>query len=308
MASETSRSVRVTDNQYVRSVVGGFKKIVDDRMTLGYFLFLVFVLFLGVFGPLLTPYQYNQAITGPGGQILTLAPPSLAHPLGTTFRGYDVLSRVLYGARPTVIVGLLGGSMVIGIGLAVGITAGYVGGRTETVLMRITDFVYGVPIIPFAIVGLAFFGVGFISSIIVIGLLLWRSSARVIRAQVLQTKELPYIKAVQASGASTPRIIFTHILPNVAPMATFFFAWGVGYSILIQASLAFLGVTNPFVPGWGIMLRNAYNSGYLSVAWWWSIPPGLLISFTVLSTFMFGRGFESEGERSGEDEGARIAG
>lgn len=286
------------ENRYIRGISGGFSRITQDKTTMAYFLFLIFIIFLAIFGPVLAPYKYNRGVMTEQGTLATLSPPSVAHPLGTTFRGYDVLSRIMVGARPTAIVGLLGGGLIVSIGVTIGVTAGYYGGRVETVLMRFTDFIYGVPLIPFAIVVLTFFGVGFMTSVITIGLILWRASARVIRSQVLQIKEKPYIKAVQATGASTPRIIFTHILPNVAPMAVFFFAWGIGYSILIQASLAFLGVSNPFVPSWGVMLRNAFNSGYLAQAWWWSIPPGLLIAFTVLSTFMFGRSFEDLDEEA----------
>lgn len=286
------------ENRFVRTLLGGLRQIAGDRMVLVYFLFLMFVVFLGLFGEMIAPYKYNAGVVTEQGKLATLRPPSLAHPLGTTFRGYDVLSRILVGARPTAIVGLLGGGLIVSIGVTIGVTAGYYGGRVETVLMRFTDFVYGVPLIPFAIVVLTFFGVGFLTSVVTIGLILWRASARVIRSQVLQIKEKPYIKAVQATGASTPRIILTHILPNVAPMAVFFFAWGIGYSILIQASLAFLGVSNPFVPSWGVMLRNAYNSGYLAQAWWWSISPGILIAFTVLSTFMLGRSFEDMDEEA----------
>lgn len=293
--SEVSSRLGGSGNQYLRGLRSGLSTITQDKATMAYFSYLAFVLFLGAFGPMLAPHDPGRSIAGAEG-LLTLAPPSPAHPLGTTWRGYDVLSRVMVGARPTVLVGLIGGSMVVSIGLLVGVTAGYVGGRTENLLMRFTDFVYGVPVIPFAIVVLTFFGVGFVSSIIAIGLILWRASARVIRSQVLQIREQPYIRAVEATGAGRLRIILTHILPNVAPMAVFFFAWGIGYSILIQASLAFLGVVNPFVPGWGVMLRNAYNSGYISQAWWWSIPPGLLIALTVLSTFMFGRSFQTSEE------------
>ena len=86
--------------------------------------------------------------------------------------------------------------------------------------------------------------------------------------------------------------MFKHILPNVAPMAILFFALGIGYSILMQASLSFLGVANPFVPTWGVMLRNAYKAGLIGETWWWTFPPGILISLTVLTAFMIGRGYE----------------
>ncbi len=295
----------LSDSYIVRNFVGALRIMLRDRTTAFYFSILVGITVLGVFGPMVAPYGIEETQYGANGQILQAAGPSIAHPLGTTFAGYDVLSRLLVGARPTVITGLLGGLMILSIGTAVGVTAGYVGGRTETVLMRFTDFVYGVPLIPFGIVLITFLGVGFLSSIVVIGLILWRGGARVIRAQTLQVKQYPFVKVAKATGASTPRIIVKHILPNVAPMAIFFLSLGVGYAIVLQASLTFLGVADPFTPSWGVMIRNAFRSGYMSEAWWWSIPPGILIGLTVLSTFMFGRGYEdliSEDAESVETE------
>ena len=304
-ASRLSRD-NLTDNYVVRNVVGALSLMIEDRTTAVYFSFLIGVLVLGIIGPYIAPYEYGESLYV-DGELLRSAPPSLAHPLGTTDVGQDVLSRVLYGARPTVITGLLGGSMIIGIGMTIGVTAGYFGGWVDTVLMRFTDIIYGVPLIPFAIVLIALFGVGFIESIVVIGLLLWRGNARVLRSQVLQIKERPFVMAARSTGASDLRIILKHILPNVASMAVLFFALGVGYTIILQASLAFIGVSNPFIPSWGVMVRNAYNSGLMSTAWWWSVPPGLLIALTVLSTFMFGRGYENiAGE--GDDEAFAQAG
>lgn len=289
---------------FVRNLWGGLRGMIRDRMTAFYFGVLVTVLLMGVFGPMIAPYGIEQIHYDQSGQMLRAEGPSLAHPLGTTFNGYDVLSRLLVGARPTVLTGIIGGSMILSIGTAIGVTAGYVGGRTETALMRFTDFVYGVPLIPFGIVLITFLGVGFIPSIMVIGLILWRGAARVIRAQTLTVKQYPFVQVAKASGASTPHIIFKHILPNVAPMAVFFLSLGVGYAIMLQASLTFLGVADPFIPSWGVMIRNAFNSGYMATAWWWSAPPGLLIAITVLSTFMFGRGIEQD---DGESQNNAIA-
>ena len=300
---------RLREGYVVRNVFGGLSIMLRDRTTAFYFSILVLIFFMGVFGPMIAPYDIEQTHYDDDGGILRAAGPSVAHPLGTTFSGYDVLSRILVGARPTVITGVLGGGMIVSIGTAIGITAGYVGGRTETVLMRFTDFVYGVPLIPFGIVLITFLGVGFISSILVIGLILWRSAARVIRAQTLQIKQYPFVQVAKASGASTPRIILKHVFPNVAPMSIFFLSLGVGYAIMLQASLTFLGVANPFVPSWGVMIRNAFRSGYMSTAWWWSLVPGLLIGITVLSTFMFGRGYEdliSEDSESMEVEAVTV--
>jgi peptide/nickel transport system permease protein len=293
-------SLNAQENYIIRNFYGGVQLVLQDRLTSICFGFLAFVLVLGLVGPSITPYQYDETIYTDNGELVRNQPPSLAHPFGTNLAGQDVLSRMIYGARPTVITGLVGGAMIVSIGLLVGVTAGYVGGLAESVLMRVTDIAYGVPLIPFAIVMLAILGISFYTSIAIIGLLLWRASARVLRSQVLQIKNRPFIRAAKATGASTPRIVAKHILPNIASMAILFFALGTGYSILIQANLSFIGVSNPFIPSWGVMIRNAYSSGVMADVWWWSLPPGLMIAFTVLSSIMLGRRYEVVAQGSEE--------
>lgn len=271
------------------------RNLLRERITKFAFVCLLFILLLGLVGPEIAPYDYAEQQRTADGQLDRYAEPSLEHPLGTNDRGEDVLSRLLVGARATLITGLLAGSLMLALGLFVGVTAGYVGGRTESLLMRFVDFIYGIPFIPFAIVLITFFGAGFYTTIAIIGLVLWRFIARVIRSQVLQIKQRPYIMAAKASGASTPWIIRKHILPNIANMAALFFAMGVGLAILEQAGLSFIGVTDPFNPTWGIMLRNAHQSGRVVDAWWWSFPPGIMISLTVLSLYLLGRGYEATG-------------
>jgi peptide/nickel transport system permease protein len=304
--TERSTGEAIRQNYVVRNFVGGVRLLLTDRLTRVAFYVIVFILLLGLFGQFITPYEYDAQQFNEDGSLERLAPPSADHWLGTTQRGEDVFSRVVYGAQPTVVTGLIGGLMIIGIGLTIGVTAGYKGGLTETILMRFTDFVYGVPLIPFAIVLIAFLGVGFWASILVIGVILWRGNARVLRSQVLQIKERPYIKAAKAVGASDLRIVLKHVLPNVASMAVLFFSLGIGFAIIFQAGLAFIGVSNPFIPSWGIMTRNAYSSGLMAQAPWWALPPGLLISITVLSTFLLGRGYERVSEGGADEDTAGV--
>jgi len=262
------------------------------------------MILLAIVGPTVAPYEHDAYQYAEDGGLDRLSPPSSQYLLGTTESGQDVLSRLLYGARPTLITGFLGGAIIISIGTFVGITAGYIGGTVDSILMRFTDFVYGVPLIPTAIVLVAFFGIGFWSSILIIGLLLWRGNARVFRSETLKIKQRPYVRSAEALGASQLYIIIRHIIPNLGGMIVLFFALGVGISILISASLAFLGVMSPFIPSWGIMLRNAYSSGYMGRAWWWSLPPGIMISLTVLATFLLGRGYERT--KSMEESGIEL--
>ncbi|WP_158059554.1 ABC transporter permease [Halorussus halophilus] len=268
------------------------RNLLSERITKFAFAILVGILILGIIGPMIAPYPYNEQQTTADGELMRYESPSFEHPLGTNDRGEDVLSRLLIGARTTLITGLLAGGLMMTVGLAVGMTAGYVGGKTESFLMRLVDFMYGIPFIPFAIVLITFFGAGFYTTIAILGLVLWRFIARVIRSQVLQIKQRPYIMAAQASGASTTWIMRKHILPNIANMAALFFAMGVGLAILEQAGLSFIGVTDPFTPTWGIMIRNANQAGRVADAWWWSFPPGIMIALTVLSLYLLGRGYE----------------
>jgi peptide/nickel transport system permease protein len=270
-------------------------------MSMVYLSFLLLVVFVGIFGPHIAPYEFDAYLEAEDGSILKTESPSLAHPLGTTSNGHDVLSRLMYGARPTLLTGFLSGFLIITIGAIIGISAGYFGGQTDNVLMRLTDFAYSIPLIPFAIVLIALFslGSGSLTTVVVIGIILWRSSARVLRSQVLQIKEREHILAAKASGASDFHVIRKHIFPNVAPMMVLLLSLSIGFAIIVQASLAFIGVIDPFTPSWGVMIRNAFQSGLMGIAWWWSIPPGLMISGTVFSTFMLGRKFVRE-ERTQE--------
>lgn len=288
----------------LRNLVNGARHLTQDRLTVASTIYLLLLIGLAVAGPAITPYEYDKTLYSEEEGILRGASPSLEHPLGTNDVGQDVFSRIVYGARPTVITGAIGGLLIMGIGTTIGLVSGYVGGRVDDVLMRFTDIVYGVPVIPFTLVLFALFELGFIGTVVMIGLLLWRGAARVIRSQTLQIRERPYILSAKASGASTPRIILKHILPNIAPMAILYMALGVGWAILLQAGLAFIGVTDPFVPSWGIMVRNAYKSGQMAELWWWSLPPGVLISFTVLATFIIGRSLEEDSATEVVGEGA----
>lgn len=279
---------------FVRQAVRGLRSLLGKKTTMLPVLFLGFLFLMGLIGPVVAPYDHGERLYNEQGELLRAEGPSVAHPLGTTDSGQDVLSRVMVGARPTVITGLLGGTMIISIGMTIGVTAGYVGGKTDGVLMRLTDVAYSLPLIPFALVMIAFLGIGFFTTIIIIGMVLWRGNARVLRSQVLQVKERPYIQVIKASGAGRRRIIIKYILPNIASMGILFFSLGMGYAIIVQASLAFIGATDPFVPSWGIMIRNAYESGALESQLGWSLVPGMLLGLTVTSSFMLGREFETE--------------
>lgn len=287
-----SISKRIKDNPMLEGLAEFAGEIRGNRIIELSLLFLILVSFLAVFGNAVMPYEYDQRFYSEDGDLLRTSSPSADHLLGTNEGGQDVLSRVIYGAQPTILTGFLGGIIIVSIGLTVGVTAGYYGGWVDELLMRAVDVLYGIPFIPFAVVLLGFFGIGFWSTILLIGLLLWRGNSRIFRSQVLQLKEQSYVRSAKASGAGDLYIMVYHILPNMIGMIILFLALGIGISILLAAGLAFLGFLDPFIPSWGVMIRNAYNSGFLVEAWWWSMPPGFMISFTILATYLIGREYE----------------
>lgn len=290
------------ENPFIRSILEMKGQVRGNRLIQFSLIWLTLVGFLAIFGDMITPYDYAARHYDASGELMRRHPPSTEHLLGTTEQGQDVLSRVIFGAQPTMLVGLLGGTLIVSIGLAVGVVAGYFGGYVDEGLMRLLDVLYGIPFLPFAIVLMAYFGIGFWTTILLIGALLWRGNARVFRSQVLQIKERSYVKSARASGASHLYIMAFHILPNMIGMIVLFFALGIGVSILLAAGLAFLGFMDPFVPSWGVIIRSAYDSGFLMQAWWWSLPPGFMISFTILSCYLIGREYERLQEEKTERE------
>jgi peptide/nickel transport system permease protein len=190
------------------------------------------------------------------------------------------------------IVGITCASFIAIIGTNVGLIAGYCGGRVDAVLMRITGLAFGIPFIPFAVVLVALLGPSLWNMILTISLLMWRTTARVIRSQVLSLRERAFVKAAKIAGASDLRIIYVHIFPNVLPMTLLYVAFDIAWAVLAEASISFLGFGDPNQVSWGQMLYLAYVSGSIRQAWWWTIPPGLGLSLFVISVFLVGRQYE----------------
>ena len=213
---------------------------------------------------------------------------SATTPLGTDFQGRDVLSRLIYGARVSLIVGLMGTLVAGGIGTAMGILAGYVGGWVDQIIMRVTDAWLALPAIVFAIFLAAMVGPSMWNIIVILGAVYWTRYARVIRGEVLTLRERDYVKLAEIAGASTWRVIKRHILPNVMNTATVLASLTVGVVIIAEASLSFLGVgVPPPQPAWGLMLSEA-RSTLMAGQWWLTVFPGLCILLIVLATQLFG--------------------
>ena len=250
--------------------------------------FLVLVALVAVTADWLAPYD-------PNNQELRdrLLPPAWLeegvpeHILGTDHLGRDLLSRLMYGSRVSLTVGLLAVviSGVLGVGL--GLLAGYAGGSFDSVIMRIVDVMLAFPFVLLALAIVAVLGSGLRNVIIVLGISGWMVYTRVVRAQVLSLKEMEYVTATRALGGGGSRIVTRHILPNVLPSIVVIATFAVATNIILEASLTFLGVgVESKTPTWGSMLSD--GRAYIATAWWLATIPGLAIMFTVLSINIIG--------------------
>lgn len=258
----------------------------QDYMGLFGLIVLLLFLLLAVFGPMLAPYPPDKLL------MERLASPSASHPFGTTHLSRDVFSQWLVSVRVSLIVGFLAAIMSVFIGTNIALISGYFGGWIDDIFMRITDIAYGIPFLPFVIILVVLLGPDLSNIILAIGLIQWRSSARVIRSQVLSHKERSYVESVEAIGGSNFRIMYIHILPNVLPLAFLYGAFAVGWAIIAEASVSFLGYGDPSMYSWGKMLFNVYNAGMIRFAWWAVIPPCIGIILLVTSVFLIGRTLE----------------
>lgn len=267
----------------------GWKKYFDTTSVaaaVGIFLIAGFVL-TAILAPVLSPYDPTERVGRP------FSPPSVEHRFGTNDIGQDILSELIYGTRISLIVGVIAGSLTVLIGLTVGLFAGYfpIWGRW---LMRITDIVLILPFLPLLIILSAYIGRGLFNTILVIGLLVWAGTARVIRGQVLTISQQDYVMAARSLGARDGYILLQYILPQVMLLAIGEFVQATSAAILLEASLSFLGLGDPIQKSWGTILYWAQVRGaFLSPAWvWWVLPPGILISMTTLGFALVGFALE----------------
>jgi peptide/nickel transport system permease protein len=264
----------------------------DPYAFAGVAIYLAFVA-VAIFADALAPYSPTDILFTADGQLAASLPPSAEHLLGTTQLGRDVFSQLVMGVRPSLFVGVTAAVAVASIGTAAGLAAGYLGGATDRVLMRLADIVLGLPFLPFIIVVIALLGPSLQHIVFAVVLLLWPNAARVIRSQVLSLAQRQFIEAARVTGASEWRIMLVHIAPNILPLSFLYGSIAVGWAILAQASVSFLGFGDSDIVSWGTMLQDAYASQALDRGQYaWFVPPGLCIVLVVLAGFFIGRGYE----------------
>ena len=252
---------------------------------------LLVALLMAVFAPLIAPYDPYEAVRVTIFDIFQ--PPSPVHPLGTDDRGKDVFSALVYGSRVSLTVGFSAAAIAIAIGSVVGIVAGYRRGWIGSLLMRITDFFLVIPDLALMIVLVAIIGPSLGTIILVIGVLGWTGTARLVRAQTLSVRERKYVMRAKAVGAGDVHILRRHILPAVLPLMLANMVLVVSIAILEESTLAFLGLGDPTVISWGQMLNFAFERGAVSAgAWWALLAPGFAIVWVVLGTTLLGTALE----------------
>jgi len=244
---------------------------------------LLFVALAALLAPVLAPYDLHKQV-GP-----VFGHPSWSHPLGLDDGGIDMVTLLMWGARISLVVGFAATFVSMVIGGTIGVVAGYFGGKVDTILMRITDYFLVIPDVPLMIIVAAIWGPSLFHIVIVIGILLWTSTARVIRAQVKSVRERVYVKRARSLGASHTRVVFRHVLPQVAPLLIANTVLTIAVAIFDETALSFLGLGDPSRISLGKVIENAFQRAAISTGAWWAIvPPGALVAVIILACSLLG--------------------
>jgi peptide/nickel transport system permease protein len=279
-------------NHLKKVLLEHYRIIVSNRLSATGLIFIVFFLLIAIFAPWIAPNDPWEMMYDSNGEFASLRSPSWEFWLGTTHLGYDLFSQLILATRTTLLIGSISGGISILIGANIGLIAGYYGGKIDEFLMRFTDILYGMPFLPFIIVLISLFGRRLEFIILAIVLIIWRTSARVIRAQTISIKQRQFIVAAKARGCSDFRIIYRHILPNVLPLLLLYAAFNIAWSIITEASASFLGFGDGETISWGGMLYELWLSGKTRVAWWWFAAPSICIVLLVISLVLVSRAYE----------------
>lgn len=255
-----------------------------NRVALVGLVIVIVMILAAIFAPIIAPYDpiephYTSVLAAPSGEFL----------LGTDELGRDIFSRLLYGARISLVIGFVAQVVAISIGLTFGMISGWYGGWVDDAVMRLTDAFFAIPSLMFLIVFVAILEPSPITIFAALGLIGWPSDARMMRSQVLAIKELEYVVAARAMGASTLRIMASHLLPNAIAPTIVLASLGIAGAILAESALSFLGLGVRIPnPSWGSMIDIGRN--YTLTAWWYAVFPGAAIMITVLGFNFVGDG------------------
>jgi peptide/nickel transport system permease protein len=266
---------------YIVEVVGRLRR---NRFGVVGLLILGVLVLISVFAPLIAPYDPNMPIPDEQGKYVRWQPPSQRHLLGTDSIGRDVLSRIIFATRISLSAGVIATLIATGVGVLIGSLAGYFGGWVDSILMRLTDVVLAFPVIFLLIVLAAMVRPSIVNVFLIIGLVYWTRTARIVRGEFLKLREMAFIEAATALGVTPGRTIVYHLLPNAVSPIVVAATLRVAYAILLEATLSFLGIgVQEPTPSWGRMLNQATAISVLDKRPWLWAPPGLAILLTVLA-------------------------
>jgi peptide/nickel transport system permease protein len=273
------------------NIKGWWPQLRRNGMGLIGLIMLLTAIFVALSAPWLAPYDPKAPVRVTLDNIY--ARPSAEHLLGTDDAGKDVLSNFIYGARVSLLIAFVASFISIVIGGLVGLVAGFYGGRIENLLMRFTDILLVIPDLPLMIVIIAVTKPSLVNIILVIGILYWTGTARVVRSQTLAVKERKFVLRARAIGAGNLHIIRRHIFPLVLPIMVVNAVLAVSSAVVLESALAFLGLGDPTTISWGQMLNFAFYRGAMSSgAWWALIMPGFGIVWVALGCILLGQGLE----------------
>lgn len=264
-----------------------WRRLRENKLAMLGLIFLILLGLFAIFGPILSPYEVNKQFLANQYQ-----PPSMEHWFGTDSAGRDVFTRTWYGARISLFVGLMAALIDVSIGIVYGGISGYKGGRTDNIMMRIVEVLYGLPYLLVVILLLVVLGPSLMTIIIALTITGWVGMARLVRGQVLQIKNYEFVLASQSFGAKTSRIIRKNLLPNTMGPIIVQMTLTVPSAIFAEAFLSFigLGIQSPFA-SWGVMANDSLGA-ILSGNWWTLFFPAFFISFTMFAFNVLGDGLQ----------------
>ena len=260
------------------------QRLISNKLSLFGSIYILIIIFLALITPFIAPYDYayQNLELGP-------SPPSPEHWLGTDTLGRDLLTRMMYGSRVSLMVGFLATMVALTIGVTWGTVAGFAGGKTDTIMMRILDVLYGIPFIIFVILLMVIFGRNLILLFMAIGAVEWLTMARIVRSQVMSLSKQEFILAAEAMGVSKASIIYKHLIPNTIGPVIVYATLTVPQIMLLEAFLSFLGLgVQAPLSSWGLLIRDGAVS--MEEYWWLLIFPSLAFSLTLFSLNFIGDG------------------